>query len=73
MQCWVKPVRMLHKGTAAGLAIVAFTLHMQVGRSVMDCRMIDGVVLAGILDNAVLGTAVWADSSDSGKEIQSSS
>ena len=61
MQCRMKPVRMLHKGTAAGFAIVAFALHMQVGRSVMHCRMIDGIVLAGILDNAVLRTAVWAD------------
>ena len=61
VQCRVKPVRMLHKGTAAGFAIVAFALHMQVGRSVMHCRMIDGVVFAGILDNAVLEIAVRAD------------
>lgn len=49
---------MLHESTAAGLAVVTVSLHVQMSRPMMDCRVVYRVVSVRILDCAVMRAAV---------------
>lgn len=61
MKRWMKPIWMLHESTEVGLAVVAFSLQVQVSGFEMDCRMVYRAVPAGILDCAVMRAAVRTD------------